>query len=116
MGTALPEPTDPLQDCKGKDSPGVTGCYCLVACLACRPGWRKYLRVAAVDEALGTGARPAVRAQEVATSLADRQINDVGQHYPAARAAKGQFPPRRGLRWSPVPAPIGGGGSPGYSP
>ena len=88
MGTALPEPTDPLQDCKGKDSPGVTGCCCLVVCLTFRPGWRRYLRVAAADEAPGTGAIPAVRAQEVATSLADRQINDVGQHYPVARATK----------------------------
>ena len=110
----MPEPTDPWQDCTGKDSPGVTGCYCLVACLACRPGWRKYLRVAAVDEAPGTGARPAVRAQEVATSLADRQINDVGQHYPVARATKGNS--RRAAASGGRRPRSAGVSSPGYSP
>ena len=118
VGTALPEPARALSGpSKAKTAPG-SGCCCLVVCLAFRPGLRRDLRVSAADEAPGTVAIPAVRAQEVAVSGTYRRVLDVGQHYPAARAARGNFlrgaasagrPPRSAGVSSP-------GQSPGYSP
>ena len=103
----------PCRTAKAKTAPG-SGCCCLVVCLTFRPGWRRDLRVAAADEAPGTVAIPAVRAQEVAVSGTYRRVLDVGQHYPAARAANGNS--RRGAASGGRPPRSAGVSSPGQSP
>ena len=91
-------------------APG-SGCCCLVACLAFRPGLRRDPGVSVADEAPGTGAIPAIRAQVVAVSGACRMTPasiirlpgrprdiDAGAQPPVVAGAT---PDRRGwLSWS----------------